>query len=276
MNTKGLFNVIVVNFRTPDLTVRCIESLLALNLAASADMVVVENASPDDSYSRLRNELPEGVRLVRASMNRGFGAGVNMGMVAGKRDHVLVLNPDTYFVDQSIGMAMTVFEESPEVGMVGLDLTFPDGRRQYSARRFYSVLDIVGRRTRLGSLRSLHGRMERHMMVEAWTPGIVFDADWVMGTGFIVKRTIYEELGGMDEGYFLYMEDVDLCARIWATGHRIVCVPGARLMHDYQRNSAKSGPLSRAGRYHLQSFLRFRNKFRIPLALPPGIDGVHR
>jgi N-acetylglucosaminyl-diphospho-decaprenol L-rhamnosyltransferase len=275
MSTQGLLNVVIVNFRTPDFTIRCVKSLLRLKIALASDMVVVENASPDDSYQRLRDELPEGVRLVRASMNRGFGAGVNLGMVAGLRERILVLNPDTYFVDNSIEKAVAVLDAYPKVGMVGLDLTYPDGVRQYSARRFYSLLDIVGRRTPLGKLGLLHDRIERHMMVEAWTPGVPFDADWVMGTGFIVRRGVYEELGGMDEGYFLYMEDVDLCARIWQSGHRIACVPGARLMHDHQRQSA-GGPLSRAGRYHLQSLFRFRNKFRVPLAFPPGIDGVTR
>jgi N-acetylglucosaminyl-diphospho-decaprenol L-rhamnosyltransferase len=275
MNTEGYLNVVIVNFRTPELTVRCVKSLLALRIARASDMVVVENASPDDSYQNLRTNLPDGVRLVRASMNRGFGAGVNLGAVAGMRERILVLNPDTYFVDNSIEKALAALDAAPDVAMVGLDLTYPDGVRQYSGRRFYSLLDIIGRRTPLGKLRSLERRVKRHMMIEAWIPGVPFDADWVMGTGFIVKRNVYEELGGMDERYFLYMEDVDLCARVWNSGYRIACVPGARLMHDHQRQSA-GGPLSRAGRHHLQSLLRFRNKFHLPLSMPPGIEGVKR
>jgi GT2 family glycosyltransferase len=208
-------------------------------------------------------------------MNRGFAAGVNFGIVAGTRRRVLVLNPDTYFVDNSIDKALAVFDASSEVGMVGLDLTYPDGVRQYSARRFYSLLDIIGRRTPLGRLSFLERRVNRHMMVEAWTPGIPFDADWVMGAGFIVKREAYEALGGMDEHYFLYMEDVDLCARMWRSGYRIACVPGARLMHDHQRQSA-GGPLSSAARCHLHSLFTFSHKFRIPLTSPPRIDGLQR
>lgn len=273
MNSEGRLNVVIVNYRTPDLTVRCIASLIRLRIAQPADIVVVENASPDDSYKQLKEALPEGVRLIRSSLNRGFGAGVNMGMIAGTRDYILVLNPDTYFVDRSIEKALDVLKTMPDVGMVGLDLRYPDGDRQYSARRFYSMLDIIGRRTPLGKLKMLRERIREHMMVEAWTPGVPFDADWVMGTGFIVRREVYEDLGGMDEGYFLYMEDVDLCARIWAAGYRIACVPGARLMHDHQRQSA-GGPLSRAGRYHLQSLLRFRAKFSVPLASSPGVDNI--
>lgn len=275
MKSERDLNVVIVNFRTPDLTIRCVQSLLSLAIARTEDMIVVDNASPDDSYPRLRNELPAGVRLVHASLNRGFAAGVNLGVVAGLRARILVLNPDTYFVDQSIGKALAVLDARPDVGLVGLDLTYPNGERQYSARRFYSMLDIVGRRTPLGKLAVLRGRIARHLMTEAWIPGVPFDADWVIGTGFIVRRTLYEELGGMDESYFLYMEDVDLCVRVWQSGYRVACVPGARLMHDHQRQSS-SGPLTRAGRYHLQSLLRFRDKFRVPLALPPDIHQLAR
>jgi N-acetylglucosaminyl-diphospho-decaprenol L-rhamnosyltransferase len=275
MSIQVRLNVVIVNFRTPDLTLNCINSVLALRIARPEDVVVVENASPDDSYQRLRAQLPAGVRLVRSSLNRGFGAGVNLGVVAGTHDYVLVLNPDTYFVDASLQRALDVLAAAPAIGLVGLDLTNPDGTRQYSARRFYSMLDIVGRRTSLGRSGILRERIKRHLMVDAWAPGVPFDADWVMGTGFVVRRSIFEELSGMDEAYFLYMEDVDLCARVWHSGYRVVCVPGARLVHEHQRQSA-GGLMNRASRYHLQSLLRFRNKFRVPLTFPPGINGIGR
>jgi GT2 family glycosyltransferase len=208
-------------------------------------------------------------------MNRGFGAGVNFGIAACLHRFVLVLNPDTYVIDSSIEKAIEVMKARAEVGLVGLELTYPNGERQYSARRFYSMLDIVGRRTPLGKLDLLHERMARHLMMEAWNPGVPFDADWVMGAGFIVRRALYEELGGMDEMYFLFMEDVDLCARIWQAGYRVACVPGARLVHEHQRASAQ-GPLTSAARHHLHSLLRFSKKFRVPLAWPPGLHRLQR
>ena len=273
MNHRDALNVVIVNFRTPDLTINCVNSVLALEVALPEDVVVVDNASPDNSHQRLRLGLPAGVRLIRASMNRGFGAGVNLGMVAGTRENVLVLNPDTYFVDGSLEKALETLKTDPEIGLVGLDLTNPDGSRQYSARRFYSLLDIVGRRTSLGRSNLLRKRLTQHLMMDSWTPGLPFDAEWVMGTGFVVRRYIFEELSGMDEAYFLYMEDVDLCARIWHAGYRVVCVPGARLVHEHQRQSSGS-LINRASRYHIKSLLRFRNKFRVPLTLPPGVNGI--
>ena len=277
MNAAGKpsrLNAVIVNYRTPDLTLKCVASIVAHGVAAPADIVVVENASPDDSYARLSAEL-SGVRLLQAANNGGFGAGVNLGAALCEADYILVLNPDTYFEDGSLNKALAVLDSQPEVGLVGLDLVYPGGERQYSARRFYSLLDVLGRRLPLGRYWPVKARIDRHLMRTAWDSGAPFEAEWVMGTGFVVRRDLFLKLHGMDEAYFLYMEDVDLCARVWQSGAKVICVPGARLVHDHQRSSA-AGPLSWAGRLHLQSLLRFRQKFHVPLVRQPGVAGLWR
>lgn len=274
MHPTGSINAVIVNYRTPDLTQKCVESIVALGIASRGDIVVVDNASPDDSYARLSFTLP-GVRLIHAEKNGGYGAGVNIGAALCDKAYILVLNPDTYFEDDSISNALAVLEAQPDIGLVGLDLVYPNGERQYSARRFYSVLDVVGRRLPLGRYWPIKSRIDRHLMRSAWGSGKPFDAEWVMGTGFLVRRELFERLHGMDEAYFLYMEDVDLCARVWQSGARVVCVPGARLVHDHQRSSA-AGLFSWAGRLHMQSLMRFRKKFRVPWIRQPGVEGVCR
>ena len=273
--TEPRVSPVIVNYRTPDLTLKCVDSILRMEVATADDIVVVENASPDDSRERLQRALPAGVNLIVSPRNGGFGAGVNLGVRAALREFALVLNPDTYFEDRSLGAALAEFDRDAEVGIVGLNLVYPDGARQYSARRFYALLDVVGRRLPLGRYWPLKPRIDRHLMVSAWLSGAPFAAEWVMGTGFLIRRALFEHIGGMDEAYFLYMEDVDLCARVWQTGYRVVCVPAARLVHDHQRSSA-SGPFSRAGRMHVASLLRFRRKFRVPVFTPPGIEGLSR
>ncbi|WP_341677878.1 glycosyltransferase family 2 protein [Niveibacterium sp. SC-1] len=270
----GRVNAVIVNYRTPDLVFKCVASIEAQGIALGQDIIVVENASPDDSFARLEAGL-SGQRLIKSEHNGGFGAGVNLGAAAADKEFLLVLNPDTYFESDSVSDVVAMLDTDPGVGLVGLDLVYPTGERQYSARRFYSWADIVGRRTPLGRYWPLRGRIDRHLMTQAWMPGQPFDAEWVMGTGFIIRRDLYGYLGGMDEAYFLYMEDVDLCARVWQSGHRVVTVPGARLVHDHQRSSA-AGPLSWAGRMHLRSLMRFRSKFRLPLLRQPGVSGLWR
>jgi GT2 family glycosyltransferase len=275
MNLIGLLGVVIVNYNTPDLVRHCVQSVLDSSIAGREDIVVVDNASTDNSYFYLKDTLPAGIRLVRAAMNRGFAAGVNFGMVACTRDLVLVLNPDTYFADASMETAVMLLLNENDVGLVGLDLIYPDGERQFSARRFYSLLDILGRRSPLGRLGAFQRRIDRHLMREAWESGKPFEAEWVVGTGFIVRRSLYENLGGMDEHYFLYMEDVDFCARTWQTGYRVVCVPGARLTHEHRRASAE-GILIWAGRKHMNSLWWFSRKYHVPIFTPPGVSGLIR
>ena len=272
MSQKFRINPLIVNYRTPDLTIKCVASLLEMGVAPLEDIIVVENGSPDDSAARLTRELSN-VRLICSERNGGFSAGINIGAAAATRELMLVLNPDTYFVDQSIEQALAVFDACPDVGLIGLNLVYPDGRPQYSARRFYSMLDIIGRRSPLGNYWPLKGRVAHHMMTSAWESEKPFDADWVMGTGFIIRRDLFEKIGRMDEAFFLYMEDVDLCARVWEAGYRVVCVPGARLVHDHQRSSS-AGPFSPAGIMHLQSLAIFRKKYRLPLFRVPRVGEI--
>jgi len=263
--------VIIVNFRSANLTIRSVSSIVRQGIAKIEHIVVVDNNSGDGSVDRIARAFPK-LRLIASRENKGFGAGVNIGLKYVREKYVLVLNPDTYFKNNSIFKAIFYMLDHPDVGIAGLDLVNTDGSRQYSARRFYSLLDVVGRRVGFVG-RLLRQRMDRHLMKEAWRNGKPFDAEWIMGTGFVVKRNLIAALGGMDEAYFLYMEDVDLCARVWNSGFRVVCVPNARLVHDHQRSSA-TNPLSFAARQHIVSLAKFAAKFSVPVFQQPGIDGI--
>lgn len=263
-----MLGAVIVNYKTPDLVIKCVGSLLEHEIAAAEQIVVVENGSGDNSLNTLKEKLPPGIRLVDAQSNGGFGAGVNIGVKELKTDFVLVLNPDTYFVDRSIHAVIEELKSDRTIGLAGLDLIYPDGERQYSARRFYSLLDIFARRSRLGRTQLMQRRMRTHLMKDEIDKGRAFDADWVMGTGFLVRKDVFDALKGMDESYFLYMEDVDFCARTWERGYRVVAFPGARLVHDHQRASS-AGVLSWAGKQHLRSLCIFYRKYKVPIFFPP-------
>jgi len=274
MAVKDRISVVIVNYRTPDLTKTCVQSLRKWQVAEDDQIIVVDNASPDDSLERIQRELP-GIRLVDGGRNGGFSYGINVGFKYVTNEYLLVLNPDTYFIDDSLQRAVSLLDQRPDVGMIGLDLINPDGSRQFSARRFYSVLDIIGRRLPIGKYWPIKARVNRHMMTSAWDQSEAFEADWVMGTGFVIRKDFFERIGLMDESYFLYMEDVDLCARVWSAGAKVMCIPNARLVHDHQRSSA-SGPLSRAGRMHLKSLSIFAQKYRLPLFSPPSPQSLRK
>jgi len=258
---------VIVNYRTSELTTTCVNSILNFHVIDKDQIIVVDNKSPDSSFETLRSKL-DGVKVISSDRNGGASYGVNFGDKEANGEYLIILNPDTRFIDDSIGIALDFMDQNPDVGLVGLELIYPDGRRQYSSRRFYSLLDIIARRTPLGKHWPLKNRIAKHLMVSSWDAGVPFEADWIMGTGILVRHDLFRRIGGMDDSYFLYMEDVDLSARVWLAGYRVMCVPGARLVHDHQRASA-SGIFSKAARIHLQSFLKFARKYRVPFMTPP-------
>ena len=254
-------SVVIVNYRTPDLTINCVRSLLKYGIAAPDDIVVVENGSGDTSADII--EAAVQCNLVRSMDNRGYGAGLNIGVQQTRHDLVLCLNPDTYFVDSDVLGVWHLFERQRSLGLAGLDLRYPSGERQFSARREYSLLDILLRRTPLGRWPIGRSITDRHLMKNAWDGGI-FDADWVMGTGFIVRREAFDAVGGMDTDFFLYMEDVDICLRLRAAGWQVAAVPGVYLVHDHQRASGRK-LMSWAARRHLDALRVFMRKHDVPV-----------
>jgi GT2 family glycosyltransferase len=274
MSAQKKLSAVIVNYRTPDLTKTCVQSILKWRIVDEDQIVVVDNDSPDNSFDRLRAEL-EGAKVIPSGINRGCSFGINFGAKEVSGQYLLILNPDTRFVDDSVKSAIEFMDKNPDVGLVGLELIYPDGRRQFSSRRFYSVLDIIARRSPLGRYWPLKGRIEKHLMISSWDSGLPFEADWIMGTGFIIRHDLFQRIGGMDDSYFLYMEDVDLCARVWLAGFRVMCIPNARLVHDHQRASA-SGLFSKASRIHLRSFLTFVRRYSVPLLNPPSVKTLLR
>lgn len=266
-NAVATLNVVIVNYCTPDLVIRCVDSIVAQGIAPMNKIVVVDNRSPDDLYTKLKESLV-GANVLSSNKNEGYGAGVNFGALRCTEDLLLILNPDTYFEDNSIHNAIKILMSDSEAAVLGLDLVYPNGDRQFSSRGFYSCVEIVARRTPLGRHWPLKGRVDSHLMKTAWDADRPFEADWVMGTGFVVRRDVFNLIGGMDEAYFMYMEDVDFCARVWQAGFKVLCVPNARLVHDHQRSSVR--PFSRAGRSHLRSLVRFHNQFGVPLFVAPS------
>lgn len=269
MEDSEVLNIIIVNYAMTEECDKCINSILDQNICPPEDIILVDNKSPDNSGELLAKRFPR-INTLITGRNPGYGGGVNRGAQAAKdADFYLILNPDTYFEDNNIAEAIKAFENNPELGVLGLNLYYPDGRLQYSARMFYSVFSIILRRTPMRKYFPFRQINDNHLMKSSWSDGC-FDADWVIGTGFIVRAKAFQEIGGMDEGYFMYMEDVDLCARMWLNGWRVQAIPGVHLIHQHLRASSK-GLLNKHHRYHLASLMRFFRKFGLPLFASPTL-----
>lgn len=266
---ESAVDVVVVNYNTYDDTIHCVDKLLNVGEVSASAIHVIDNMSPDGSGRRLATDLPDDVNFIQSPTNAGFGAGVNIGARAGTAPYILVLNPDCYPTGPCLGQAVDYLQQNPHVGIAGLCLRHPDGLRQYSARTFYTILNIVVRRTPLKKIFPGTIWNRRHLMVNH-SLDKPFAVDWVVGTGFLIRRALFETLGGMDEAYFLYMEDVDLCVRVHIAGYEVHALPMIDLVHDHR--GASRSLFSRLQWRHLSSLIRFARKFGLPLATPPRLS----
>jgi GT2 family glycosyltransferase len=244
--------VVVLNFRTADLTIDCLRSLAAeVDATAGVGAVVVDNASADGSVDRLKNAIRSNgwtwARLVELAHNGGYSAGNNAAIRSALERpdppcYVLLLNPDTVVRPGAIASLSAFLDSHPKVGIVGARLEQPDGTPQLSAFRFPTITSELERSLRVGPLtRLLYGR---------WyvSPASASPTDWVAGAALMARRGVFESVGLLDEGYFLYYEDVDLCLQARRAGWSCWYVPEARVVHLVGRSTGVTDPRRRARR----------------------------
>lgn len=228
-------SAVIVNFNSGALTRACIESILAQELNFPFEIIVVDNDSDDESVGVLRDEFPE-VSVIANQRNRGFGAGVNQGLQQARGEFVLILNPDVIVLPGSLPVAVAYLQQHSDIGVLGAKLINPNGRLQYSCFRFYTPATIVYRRTVLGKLARGRAAVDRFLMKD-YDHTRPVEVDWLMGSCLLVRTAVVHQVGGMDERFFMYFEDVDWCRRMWEAGWRVVYLPQAVFSHYHQRSS---------------------------------------
>jgi N-acetylglucosaminyl-diphospho-decaprenol L-rhamnosyltransferase len=217
---------VLVSYNTRDLVLRCIASLRADGVQS---IVMVDNASPDDSAAAVRQREPD-VRVVDSGGNLGFGGGVNVGVAEASSEYVLVTTPDVLVGLGSTKVLVEALDEAPDVGLVGPRVVTPDGRLYPSVRRFPNLLDAAGHAF-LNFVWPTNPFSRRYRMLD-WDHAAAADVDWVAGTHFLVRRTAWDAVGGFDPAFFMFVEDVDLCWRLHEAGWRVRYEPAAEVQHE--------------------------------------------
>ena len=262
--------IVIVNYRTAPLVVDCLRSLEA-EVAAEPDcrVVVVDNASGDGSAQALQEAIDgEGwgawAEVLPLDQNLGFSGGNNAALrplLASPRppDYVLLLNPDTWVRPGAVRALVEFMERRPEVGVAGSRLEHPDGEVHNSAFRFHTATSEFERGLRLG----LVTRLLRRWVVAPPARAEAHPADWLSGASLMVRRAVFESVGLLDEGYFLYYEEVDFCLRARAAGWRCWYVPDSRVVHLVGQSSGVTGDRRverRVPRYWFESRSRYFRK----------------
>jgi N-acetylglucosaminyl-diphospho-decaprenol L-rhamnosyltransferase len=227
-------SIVIVSWNVRDLLRQCLVSLAPTRDALSAEVIVVDGASADGSADMVEAEFPW-VRVLRQSENVGFSRGNNLGLAAAGGRVLLLLNPDTKVVGDALALMMGYLETHPGVGALGPKLLYPDGRIQSSRRRFPTLATALFESTWLQSVAP--PSLLRHYYVLDRPDDAVSQVDWVTGACLMVRREAYEASGPLDEGYFMYSEEMEWQRRIRAAGWQVVYFPEAEVIHHEGKSS---------------------------------------
>ena len=233
--------VLVARNSGPDLE-RSIQSVIdeASRAGISEEVIVVDNASHDGSTEILERQFP-GLTVLKNTSNLGFGAAANQGVRAARAERVLLINPDAHLLEGSLQRLNRALDHEPDAALVAPALLLDDGQLQESPRLFYNLKSLLARRTPFGRTTAGRTALEEHAP-SAPHEGGVCDVDWVTGAAMLLRRTAMPANGPFDERYFLYFEDVDLCRRLKAAGHRVLFDPDALVAHGFGAASRRQVP----------------------------------
>jgi N-acetylglucosaminyl-diphospho-decaprenol L-rhamnosyltransferase len=249
---RGAVDVVVVAYNSRETLRECVAPL-----ADAHNVIVVDNASPDDSAAAVAG-LP--VQVIRSARNGGFAYGCNLGIAAGDSEFVLLLNPDARLDPEGVTALIEALEADPQLGGAGPRLLDDDGGVAWSQRRF----------PRLRSTFSQALFLQRLAPLASWSDELIRDPgaytragrpDWLSGACLLLRREALEAIGPMDEGFFLYSEETDLFRRFAAAGWGAAYVPGATAHHQ----GGVSAPRSTTKRHWAQSRVRYARKHHGPI-----------
>jgi len=245
-------SVVIVNWNVCELLERCLHSVLDAGQRVpgspgrwrltfpdlppcTVEVIVVDSASSDGSVEMVRRAFPD-VGLYASEQNLGYTGGNNLGMEASHGRYVLILNPDTEVLGAALGAMVAYMDAHPEVGVLGPQLLWPDGTVQSSRRRFPRLGTALVESTFLQKWFPNHPILRRYYVLDR-PDDVAGEVGWVSGACMLVRRTAIEEVGLLDDGYFMYSEEMDWQKRMQASEWRVMYWPGAQVVHHEGKSS---------------------------------------
>ena len=230
---------VVLNYRTPDLTLRAVAAALREMQGLSGQLTIVDNASGDGSFETLAAAADANgwtrdgrVRIIQSGRNGGFGAGNNTGIRAGlaagaRPDFIYILNSDAFPDAGAIHALLACLKDNPSAGLAGSYLHGPEGMPHVTAFRFPSISsEFEG-----AACTGIVSRLLSDSIVSLPIPKATQPVDWLAGASLMIRREVLDDIGLFDERFFLYFEETDLCRRAAKAGWQTLYVPGSSVTH---------------------------------------------
>jgi hypothetical protein len=245
-------SIVVVSFNTRDLLQACLQAIPATIMGRECETIVVDNASGDGSAAMVAELFPS-VVLIQNETNRGFAAANNQALAISRGRLVLLLNSDAVLLPDTLPILVRFMDDHPECGLVGGQLLNPDGSFQGS----FADFPTLGSELLLLTTLSRWLRQPGYPSYPAEQSRLARSVDWVFGACMLVRRAAIDQVGGLDEDYFMYTEETDWCYRLRQAGWTISYVPAARLLH-WSGQSASHVPERKRGQLYRSKWLFLR------------------
>lgn len=251
---------IIVSWNVCDLLRRCERSILqeAEACQRAVETIVVDNASSDGSVEMLRSEFPQ-VNVIANPKNVGFTRANNQALAAAQGRYLFLLNPDTELRPGALRTLIEFMEAHPQAGMTGPRLFYGDGSPQSSRRRFPTLATAFFESTKLQQWFPRNRILTCYYMLDT-RDDETQPVDWINGSAMFVRRQVYDQIGGFDERFFMYSEELDWCYRARQAGWQIFYLPSAGITH-YEGKSSEQVVAERDIYFH-SSKIRFFRKYR--------------
>jgi N-acetylglucosaminyl-diphospho-decaprenol L-rhamnosyltransferase len=248
-------SIIIVSWNVRDLLAACLHSIEANAGSLSKEIIVVDSASSDGTPNMIRAQFPA-VRLLYQAENVGFTRGNNIGLAAATGRYIFLLNPDTEIVGDALPVMIDYLDTHPDVAILGPHTLNSDGTTQSSKRRFPTMLTGIFESTHLQRF-APRGLLDRFHARDIPDTAIA-PVDWVQGSAILMRRAVYEKIGGLDEGFVMYSEEVDWCKRAHDAGFRLVYHGGATIVHHGGKSTEQAS--ARTHVYFQKSKIRYFRK----------------
>ena len=225
-------SVILLNYNTRELTRKCLASIFASKTNYSFEVIVADNGSKDESVEMIRKDFPQ-VKVIENNANLGFSKGNNVAIKQANGRLVLLLNTDTEIRPDALDVSIKYFDEHPDVGILGAKVLLPDGSLDKACRRRFpnpwnSFLRLFG--LKKFSNYNINSPIDQTIEIDA-----------VMGAYLMIRRSVIDKIGLLDEDYFMYGEDLDWCWEAKQAGYKVVYYPKAEITH-YKYGSSQLIP----------------------------------
>jgi len=257
-------NIIIIEYYCMDHVEACVHSIREHLGNRIAGCLVLSNSEYSEQELREYKARLGGISFVRAPRNLGYAGGVNAALkVLVDSDYVYILNPDCLLTDDKVIALIEKMESDNSWAIAGPKIVDEDGEVQPSCRRFPKPWTFLLARSMFSRLPGAYREQDRYFMRD-YDRLVQREVDWVSGGAMIVKTAALEQIGGMDERYFLYMEDVDWCHASWLNGFKVGYVPESVVIHAGKHRSIQAGLtgiLSRHVRMHLSSMFKYFRKY---------------